>query len=136
MSSRTDTDFRVHDGYVKFSSEIVRLALLSPTVFLLLVGIAGENVSREYYLALLKPGLKTLAFGLVFMSLAIVFGFAHRYFAMDFMSNLIETYRGKDRKTELEVLKWLNLATIILAPISLVIGASCMFVALFRILGG
>jgi hypothetical protein len=124
-------DFKIHDGYVAFSSEIVRLALLAPAVFVFLIdyfyqkktGLTGEVVDMA---------VNTLIAALAFMAAAIMFALAHRYIANDFMSELILVRRkGGSMKGSWRT-RWATL-TIFAAPACLAIGVALMFVVLIKV---
>jgi hypothetical protein len=130
-----ELDFKVYEGYVAFSSEIVRLALLSPAIFAFFVALAGKEPTATSLRVLIAPASSSLAVSLVFMGLAVFCGLAHRYCAIDFMSELL----NMKRKGKESFRNWRLAASyffIVAAPLSLLLGACSLFVAVFRVLGG
>jgi hypothetical protein len=94
-------DFKVHDAYVAFSAEVVRLALLGLTAIPFLVATVGKHVPLEKLMRTLEPGLFWLASGVGLLAMAIALGLSHRYVAIDYMSTHIEFLRGKiDKEPE------------------------------------
>jgi len=91
----TEVDFKIHDAYVAFSSEIIRIALLSPLVFPFFAAFAGKDPKQEDVLAVFAPARCSLSLGLICMAVAVFFGLLHRYFAVDFISDYIERERKK-----------------------------------------
>lgn len=131
----TEIDFKVHDGYVAFSSEIVRLALLSPAAFAFFIALAGEDPSTETFSRLIAPGQSWLIGGLVMMSLAVFFGLLHRFLAIDFMFELVSC-RRKGGSMAGSWRTWASDWVLALAPICLFLGAISLFIAIFKVLGG
>ena len=97
----TEVDFKIHDAYVAFSSEIVRIALLSPLVFPFFAAFAGKDPDVKAVAAVFAPAHCSLSLGLICMAVAVFFGSLHRYFAVDFMSDYIEMERKKPQIAEL-----------------------------------
>lgn len=64
-----EVDFKVYDGYVAFSAEIVHLALLSPAACAFFIALAGKDVTPEKFLQLIAPGRAWLSASLVCMAL-------------------------------------------------------------------
>ena len=128
-------DFKVHDGYVAFSAEVVRLALLAPTAFAFFIALSGENPTPRAFASLIEPGREWLIASLAFMTLSVFFGLCHRYCAIDFMFALVDNQRkGKSMRED-----WRPRASsvsIFAAPICLLAGAALLFVALVKVLGG
>ena len=125
-------DFKVLDGFVAFSAEIVRLALLSPAVFTFLIALSGEETTLKNFVKIVCPGRSWLIAALVFMALAVSLGLMHRYVATDFMSTYIEKKReGKNMKGDWRIL-WSKIL-IFAAPLCLLIGTSLLFISLFNI---
>lgn len=130
-----DVDFKIHDGYVAFSTEIVRLALLSPTAFAIFIALAGKDATIATFRKLIEPGQGWLMVSLISMAFAILFALAHRYVAIDFMYALVKAKReGRSLKGNWR--GWSSDWAIILAPLCLLIGAITLFLAFFTILGG
>ena len=99
----TEVDFKIHDAYVAFSSEIVRIALLSPVLFAFFVALAGKDPDHPKLAdvkTLIEPIHCSLYWGFIFMALAVLSGLLHRYFAVDFIGNLIDKTR-KQKMTPL-----------------------------------
>jgi len=126
-----DVDWKVHDSYVAFSTEVVRLALLSPTILAFLVILAGEKPNANAVSALLAPVGWSLYAGFFCMAMAVLFGLGHRYFAADYMTTLIEKRRGKNLANK----RLLKIATgcIALAPAFLFLGSGCLLWAVLRV---
>lgn len=89
-----DYDFKLHDAYIAFSAEIVRLALLSPVLISFLLVFAGTTPKVEEFAKLLRPAHCSLALGFIAMAIAVCLGLLHRYFATDFMATRVEYLRG------------------------------------------
>ncbi len=155
----TEVHFKIHDAYVAFSSEIVRIALLSPLVFPFFMAFAGKDPNAKAVAAVFAPAHFSLSLGLIFMAVAVCFGLVHRYFAVDFMSDYIERERKKAQlsvlpttnnqnttnaitekiaeldescRTDLEICTFAIKA----APICLLFGAGFLFYAVSQILTG
>lgn len=128
-------DFKVHDGYVAFSGEVVRLALLSPAVFAFVAALAGKDATTDMIIRIMEPGRTSLMAGLMLMALAILSGLAHRYCAIAFMARLVEKQRnGGNMRGD-----WRTLASsisIFLAPLFLSFGAAFLFCAVYQVLTG
>lgn len=130
-----EVDFKVHDGYVAFSGEVVRLALLSPAVFAFVAALAGKDATTEMLRRIMEPGRTWLVAGLILMALAILFGLVHRYCAIAFMASLVEKRRDSG-KMRGDWRTWASSISIFLAPLFLCGGAALLFVAVYRILSG
>lgn len=130
-----EIDFKVHDGYVAFSGEVVRVALLSPAVFAFIVALSGEQPTRESISTMIAPGMNSMAISFIFMALAIFFGLFHRYLAIDFMATLVEK-RRKDEGMRGDWRTWASTISIVAAPFFLAVGAAFLLVAVFQILSG
>src|SRR5690242_13900970 len=123
-----DPDFKVHDGYVAFSAEVVRLALLSPAAFALFIALAGKDSTSEAFAKLIGPGRGQLVVSFVFMGLAVFFGLLHRYCASKFMATLVAKRRsGGSMRGEWST--WASTMSIFGAPASLFVGAAFLFTA-------
>jgi hypothetical protein len=127
-----EVDFKIHDAYVSFSAEVVRIALLSPALFAFFVALAGEHPTAETVAKLLAPARCSVTVGFSFMAVAVFFGLAHRYCAVDFMATYIDNARdAKSSKGD-----WRLAASsfaIWAAPFCLVVGAAMLFKAVFQI---
>ena len=130
-----EVDFKVHDGYVAFSAEVVRLALLSPAAFAFFVAFAGKDPTTASFTNLIAPGNCWLVASLLFMAFAVLFGLSHRYCAIAFMAALVEK-RRKCGSMAGDWRTWTSSISIFFAPICLLTGTSLLFVAMFKILGG
>lgn len=140
-----DNDYKLHDAYVAFSAEIVRLALLSPALFTFLVPFFSKDKGLVEFSAQMKPAACSLALGFSAMVAAIFFGLAHRYYATDFMATYIENRRkaGKadpsDRPhTKGDTRSRLRAATfsIALSAFSLFVGAALLLRSLYVVIFG
>ena len=130
-----EIDFKVHDGYVAFSREIVRLALLSPLVFTFFITLAGKDADIHSLRQLIQPSLHYLFASFLFMALAVFFGLFHRYCAIDFMATLVERRRkGGSMSGDWRV--GAASASIWVAPFCLFFGASLLFITVFKVLEG
>jgi hypothetical protein len=128
-----EVDLKIHDAYVAFSAEVVRLALLSPAVFVFFVAVAGEHPNRDAFAKLLAPARCNLVVALSFMAAAVFFGLAHRYWASDYMSTLVR----KTRRRESTKGDWRLSAcsfAICAAPACLLIGAVFLFISVYNII--
>jgi hypothetical protein len=76
----------------------------------------------------------SLTAGLVFMALAVLFGLLHRYLAIDYMCTLVEMKRAGAARFDDWRLKASTFA-ILVAPLSLLAGASLLFIAVAQVLG-
>jgi hypothetical protein len=129
-----EIDFKVYEGYVAFSSEVVRLALLSPTVFAFFVAVAGKDAAIKNLKDVIEPGRYQLMAGLAFMAMAVLFGLLHRYCAIDFMCTLVEErrrFKHRDKGWRLRA----SSAAIWAAPLCLLLGAASLFWSFFNVLG-
>jgi|SRR5882724_3013049 len=127
-----EVDFKVHDAYVAFSSEVVRIALLSPAAFAFFVALAGEHPTPAAFKALLAPAQCSLSIGFSFMAIAVFLGLAHRYCAIDFMTTYIDNTRdSKGSKGDWRLVA--STIAILAAPTCLVIGAGFLFRAILQI---
>lgn len=129
-----DVDFKVHDGYIAFSAEVVRLALLSPAIFAFFVTLAGEHPSIQNFATLIAPAASSFSWGLTFMAAAVLFGLSHRYCAIDFMCTLVENRRRGVTAEHSPLLLKASTVSIFAAPICLLLGAILLFRAVFKIL--
>ncbi len=131
----SEIDFKVHNGYVAFSAEIVRLALLSPVAFTFFITLAGKDADIHSLRQLIQPSLHYLFASFLFMALAVFFGLCHRYCAIDFMATLVERRRkGGSMSGDWRVVA--SSASIWAAPFCLFFGASLLFIAVFKVLEG
>ena len=130
-----EVDFKVHDGYVAFSAEVVRLALLAPTAFAFFIALSGTDATPQTFARLIAPGKAWLISSLAFMALATLFGLCHRYCAIDFMCTLIEM-RRKGGSMRGDWRTWGSSVSIFAAPLCLLLGAIFLFVAIAKVLGG
>lgn len=130
-------DFKVHDSYVAFSAEVVRIALLSPALFTFLAALASkpeqEQTRVEALACLLWPAICSLGFGFTFMAAAVMFGLAHRYCAIDFMATYIEN-RRKGRSFRGDWRLPASTFTIGASALSLALGASCLLLAVYQVI--
>lgn len=135
LAEDLENDFKVQEGYIAFSAEVVRLALLGPAVFALFVALAGEHPTPNGLADLIRPGKCWLFAGLMFMAAAVLLGLCHRYNAVVFMEELVK----KRRANMIESMKdessgRLSEVAILLAPLCLTLGAALLFVAVFQVL--
>jgi hypothetical protein len=126
MERDFDDDFKIHDRYVRFSAEVIRLAMLAPAAVAFLIG----KPAAEHGAELTALTLCALKWALAFMTAAVLLGLAHRYLAIDLMQTLVENERkglhsSKDWRFKASTY------TIVLAPIFLAVGIASLFVALF-----
>ena len=129
-----EVDFKVHDGYVAFSAEVVRLALLAPTAFAFFLALSGEDAKAQDVARLIAPGQGWLFGSLAFMTFAVLFGLCHRYCAIDLMCVLVEK-RRKGESMRGDWRTWASSISIFAAPFCLTVGAALLFVAFFKVLG-
>jgi hypothetical protein len=122
-------DFRIHDAYIAFSAEIVRLALLAPAALSFLVVIAGKEATADKIHALILSGAMWFVVGLFLLFAAVLFGLIHRYVATDYMTTYIEFLRGKGNKG-LDVRLKISRVAIGAAPLCLALGALLLCVGL------
>jgi len=128
-----EVDLKIHDAYVAFSAEVVRLALLSPAVFALFVVLAGEHPTREALVKVVAPARGTLVAGLCFMAAAVLFGLAHRYLAVDFMATHV--YNKREGKSSKDWRLPAASLAILAAPACLLIGSVLLFVSIYKVIG-
>jgi hypothetical protein len=85
-------DFMISEGYIKFSSELLRLSLLAMGGFgtLVLVRLKGENKGPDNFLQ--HPVLFSIS--MVFFAFCVGACLFHRYYASDCMSWYIDWLRA------------------------------------------
>ena len=129
-------DFRLHDAYVAFSAEIVRLAVLAPVAASFLIAFAGDNAGRQALLDLFAPTLAMLRLSFLLLGCAIVFALLHRYFAADFLAEYVEQLRRQSTTTRLTRASRIARISIALAPTCLAAGWVLFSLVIFRVIGG
>ena len=88
--SQYKVDFMISENYIKFSSELLRLALLALGGFgTIIIGKFDNNLTKEF---LLQPSLLIGSLGC--FVLTCIFSLFHRYYATDTMSYYVAWLRA------------------------------------------
>lgn len=87
-----DVDLNIHDRYVAFSAEVVRLSLLAPVVLAFFATYLQKTTDHGQ--DAFKQASSSFEWCFIFMALAVGCGLAHRFFAIEFLQWVVEKKRG------------------------------------------